>query len=79
MSAEEPTEVSAAGVQREDLIVQCALPAWSRFDKSMHLRITEQVHTHMTQSENAQQVTCEGPGGDLFFFMRHYKLSRPKK
>ena len=52
---------------------QCALPEGSRFDRLAHSRIIQQVHEHMSRPEYTGPDTCEGPGGDLFFFMQHYK------
>ena len=52
---------------------QCALPAGSRFDIPAHTRIMQQVHEHISRPEYTGSNTCEGPGGDLFFVMRHYR------
>lgn len=57
----------------ESMHSECALPAWSRFDRPAHARIMQQVHEHMSRPEYAGRDTCEGPGGDLFFVMRHYR------
>jgi len=57
---------------------QCALPAGSRFDRSAHSRIIQQVHEHMSRPEYTGPDTSEGPGGDLFFFIQHYKALHQK-
>jgi len=63
--------------RRRDRMMLRALHG-SRFDPLMHLRIMQQVHRHVSSWEcdllAPRPISCQGPGGDLFFAMKHYWL-----
>jgi len=51
-----------------------AMPG-SRFDRGRHLRIMCQVDLHVRECGHVKAIaiSSQGPGGDLFFVLRHYQ------
>ena len=59
--------------RRRELWLLRALPPPARFDRETHLKVMNQIHTHLSTADRHAPFRCEGAGGDLLFAMRLYR------
>lgn len=64
--------------QRLSLLLDRALGP-SLFHRQTHLRIMRQASAHVAACDydEMQAISCQGPGGDLFFVLQQHRMLFP--